>query len=78
MMTLACTQMGLSAAEAWMGVTRHAALAVGRDDAGQLSVGARGDLVLWDADDHRQVPQHYGVPLAHTVIVRGVVAHRRD
>jgi len=75
MMTLACTQMGLSAAEAWLGVTRHAARAVGRADAGQLAAGARGDLVVWDADDHRQVPQHYGVPLARTTIVRGVVAY---
>ncbi|MDB4965298.1 MAG: hutI [Myxococcales bacterium] len=78
MMTLACTQMGLSAAQAWLGVTRAAALSVGRDDAGQLAPGARGDLVIWDADDHRQVPQHYGVPLARTVIVRGVVAYRRE
>jgi imidazolonepropionase len=77
MMTLACTQMGLSAAEAWRGVTRAAAQAVGRADAGHLSVGARGDLVLWDADDHRQVPQHFGVPLANTTVVRGVVAYRR-
>lgn len=78
MMTLACTQMGLSAAEAWLGVTRHAARAVGRADAGQLSPGARGDLVLWDAGDHREVPQHYGVPLANTTLVRGVVAFRRS
>jgi imidazolonepropionase len=78
MMTLACTQMGLSAAEAWLGVTRHAARAVGRADAGVLAPGTRGDLVIWDADDHRQVPQHFGVPLARTTIVRGVIAFRRD
>lgn len=74
MMTLACTQMGLSAAEAWLGVTRSAARSIGRDDAGHLSPGARGDLVIWDADDHRQVPQHLGASLARTVVVRGVVA----
>jgi imidazolonepropionase len=78
MMTLACTQMGMSAAEAWLGVTRAAARAVGRADAGHLGAGARGDLVLWDADDHRQVPQHFGVPLVRTTVVRGVVAFRRD
>ncbi|MGZ3408243.1 MAG: imidazolonepropionase [Polyangia bacterium] len=78
MMTLACTQMGMSAAEAWLGVTRSAARAVGRADAGQLVAGGRGDLVVWDADDHRQVPQHFGVPLVRTTVVRGVVAYRRD
>ena len=66
--------MGLSAAEAWIGVTHAAAHAIGREDAGHLTPGARGDSVIWDADDHRQVPQHFGVPLARTVIVRGVVA----
>ena len=75
MMTLGCTQMGLSAAEAWLAVTRAAARAVGRDDAGRLSPGARGDLVLWDADDHRQVPQHFGVPLVRAVVVRGTLAY---
>lgn len=78
MMTLACTQMGLSAAEAWLGVTRHAARAVGRADAGQLAPGARGDLVIWDAADHREVPQHFGVPLVRTTIVRGVAAYNRS
>jgi len=77
MMTLACTQMGLSAAEAWLGVTRHAARAVGRADSGHLSQNARGDLVIWDVDDHREVPQHFGVPLVRTTIVRGVVAYER-
>jgi imidazolonepropionase len=77
MMTLACTQMGLSAAEAWLGVTRHAARAVGRADSGHLSLNARGDLVIWDVDDHREVPQHFGVPLVRTTIVRGVVAYER-
>ncbi|HEY2748760.1 MAG TPA: imidazolonepropionase [Polyangia bacterium] len=76
MMTLACTQMGLSAAEAWLAVTRHAARAVGRADAGVLAPNMRGDLVVWDADDHRQVPQHFGVPLARATIVRGVVAYK--
>ncbi len=73
MMSLACMQMGLSCAEAWLGVTRHAALAVGRRDAGFLAPGARGDLVLWDADDYRQVAQHFGANLARTVIVAGRV-----
>ena len=77
MMSLACTQMGLSAAEAWLGVTRHAARAVGRADGGHLAPGARGDLVVWDADDHRQVPQHFGVPLAARRSCAAVVASAR-
>jgi imidazolonepropionase len=71
MMSLACMQMGMSCEEAWLGVTRHAARAVNRADAGHLSPGARGDLVIWDAADHREVPQHYGVPLVRAVALRG-------
>jgi imidazolonepropionase len=75
MMSLACMQMGMSAAEAWLGVTSAAARAVGRPDAGRLAPGFRGDLVVWDAGDHREIPQHFGVPLARTVVVRGAIAY---
>jgi imidazolonepropionase-like amidohydrolase len=75
MMSLATTQMGLSAAEAWLGVTRAAGRAIGRDDAGHLDEGARGDLVVWDVGDHREVAQHFGAPLVKTVLVRGMVAY---
>jgi imidazolonepropionase len=74
MMSLGCMQMGMSAAEAWQGVTVAAARAVGRKDAGALAPGMRGDLVLWDASDYREVPQHFGVPLVRRVVIGGVVA----
>jgi len=73
MMSLACMQMGMSCAEALQGVTTAAARSVGRSDAGRLAPGARGDLVVWDAGDHREVAQHYGVQLAKTVVVAGRV-----
>ncbi|HEX4460299.1 MAG TPA: imidazolonepropionase [Polyangia bacterium] len=76
MMSLACTQMGLTAAQAWRGVTRAAAQALGRGDSGRLVAGARGDLVVWDADDHRQVPQHLGATLAADVVIRGRLVRR--
>ncbi len=74
MMSLACMQLGMSCEEAWLAVTREAAHAVNRPDSGRLTMGARGDLVIWNAADHREVPQHFGVPLARTVVVRGRVA----
>jgi imidazolonepropionase len=74
MMALACMQLGMSCEEAWLGVTRSAARAVGRADRGHLSPGARGDLVVWDTDEPDEVCQHYGVSLARTVVVGGTVA----
>src|SRR5262249_53142893 len=72
-MWLACTHLGLTVDEAWLGVTRHAARAAGRPDAGQLVAGAPGDLVIWETDDHRMVPYHYGVNLVARVIAGGRV-----
>ena len=60
--TLACVQMGLSVEEALLGITRHAAAALGRDDLGHLGVGARGGLVLC-----RPPP---GEPAHHAVLVQ--------
>jgi imidazolonepropionase len=73
MMSLACMQMGLSCAEAWRAVTVEAARALGRADAGRLTPDARGDLVVWDASEHREVIQHYGAQRARTVVVGGRV-----
>lgn len=71
MMSLACTQMGLSSAEAWLAVTQHAARAVGDLQRGALVPGAPADLVLWDAQHHHQVSQQLGQPLVRQVFVAG-------
>lgn len=71
MMSLSCTQIGLSAAEAWLAVTRYAAKSLGLSDAGVLRPGARGDLIVWDAESHREVCQRLGDPLIQRVYRRG-------
>ncbi|EPQ6908284.1 imidazolonepropionase [Citrobacter freundii] len=49
-MNMACVQFGLTPEEAWAGVTRHAAQALGRHDThGQLKAGFVADFVVWDA-----------------------------
>ena len=78
MMSLACMQLRMSCEEAWLGVTREAAHAVNRPDAGHLQPGARGDLIIWDASDHQEVVQHFGVPLVRTVFVAGQEAWARN
>jgi imidazolonepropionase len=47
-MNMACTLFRLTPLEALLGVTRHAARALGRADIGLLAVGKRADLALWD------------------------------
>jgi imidazolonepropionase len=76
-MWLACTHLRMTVEEAWLGVTRHAARAAGRPDAGQLVAGAPGDVVIWRCTDHRTVPYHYGVNHARTIVVAGRIASMR-
>lgn len=50
-MNMACVQFGLTPEEAWAGVTRHAAQALGRGTThGQLKAGFMADFIVWDAD----------------------------
>jgi imidazolonepropionase len=72
-MWLACTHLGLSVEEAWLGVTRVAAEAAGRPEAGRLVPGAPADLVVWRADSPAVVPYRYGANLVERVLVGGEV-----
>jgi imidazolonepropionase len=57
---LATTHFGMTVDEAWLGVTRHAARALGAADVGTITCGARGDLLVWACDDPAHVPYRYG------------------
>jgi imidazolonepropionase len=70
-MSLACTQMGLTTGEAWRACTVNAARSLGLNDRGALAPGALADLVVWETDDLRDVPYFVGAPLVHAVYKRG-------
>lgn len=73
--TLAALYLGMSAAEAISAVTVNAACAVGRTSLlGMLKSGLQADIVLWNMNDYREMPYHYGVNLAEKVIKRGKIA----
>jgi imidazolonepropionase len=57
---LATTHFGMTVEEAWLGVTRNAAKALGLAGAGTLVPGARADLIVWGCDDPAHVPYRYG------------------
>lgn len=72
-MTIACSQMGMDPLEALVAATRNGARALRIDDGrGTLAFGAPADVVLWDADDYRQIPYRFGVRLARRIWKRGV------
>ncbi|MCC6620472.1 MAG: imidazolonepropionase [Deltaproteobacteria bacterium] len=69
--TLACTWYGLTPAESLLGVTAHAAAALGRGDVGRLAPGAWADLAVArpDLPDWRHLVYGLGHrPIARTVI----------
>jgi imidazolonepropionase len=79
--SLASMALRMTPAEAWTAATVNAAHAVAAEGvAGSLTPGRLADLVVWEVDDHRAVPYHYGVNLVRTVVKRGrvVVDRARD
>ena len=69
-MHLACTLFELSPEEAFLGVTRHAAKALGlAGEIGQLRVGMACDLAIWDADRIEPIIYWLGrLPVCRTVL----------
>jgi len=72
-MWLATTHYGMTVEEAWLGVTRHAAQALGRPKAGRIALDAPADLIVWTCDDPATIPYRYGAAAAliDTVYVAG-------
>ena len=68
---LAVREMGMSPAEALHAATAGGARALGRDDVGHLSVGARADLVVLEAPSHVHLAYRPGVPLVREVLTGG-------
>jgi len=70
-MALACAQFRLTPEEALRGATVHAAKALGLSDRGELRVGKRADLVVWDARDPAELCYWLGGTPARRVILGG-------
>jgi imidazolonepropionase len=71
-MSLACTQMRMTPAEALIASTVNAAHAIGRGGSiGTLESNKRANFVLWDCEDWREIPYWIGAPLASAVFVDG-------
>lgn len=71
-LSLACTQMGMSAAEALTAATINAAAAIGlQDEVGTIEAGKRADLLIMGCGDYRDIPYSFGMNLVTTVIRSG-------
>jgi imidazolonepropionase len=70
-MWLATTHYAMTVDEAWLGVTRHAAKALGLSGPGTLVAGAPADVIVWRCEEPAQVPYRYGANLIDAVLVAG-------
>jgi imidazolonepropionase len=71
-LSLACTQMKMSPAEALTASTVNAAYSVNRGDRiGSLEPGKLADFVIFDCEDYRELAYWFGIPQTHSVYVRG-------
>jgi len=77
-MSLACTQLGLTPAEALAACTVNAAHVLGRADRlGRLAPGFSADLVLLNVSDWRYLPYHLGGEHVAVVVKEGQVVWER-
>lgn len=70
-MTIACTQLKLTPAEALSAATVNAAFAVGEPETGIIDPGKHADLVIWNAPNLRSLPYLFGVNQVRQVVIAG-------
>jgi imidazolonepropionase len=73
MLSLACTQMKMTPAEAITAATINAAWSLNRgDEIGSLEPGKRADFAIHDAEDYRELAYFFGSHRPHAVFAAGV------
>ncbi|WP_218061304.1 imidazolonepropionase [Pseudoalteromonas luteoviolacea] len=61
MLNMACTLFKMTPEEALLGVTRHAAQALGLQDRGVLKVGSKADIAMWQIQHPAELSYQFGV-----------------
>jgi imidazolonepropionase len=75
--SLACSEMGFTPAEALTASTINAAHALGCADAcGSLEPGKQADLILLNIEDYRDLSHRFGINHVHMVLKNGAVIYR--
>ena len=77
-LSLACTQMRMTPAEAIAAATINPAYSLRQHDrVGSLEVGKYADLAAFDVAGYREIPYHFGVNLCSLTMKRGIVIHSK-
>jgi imidazolonepropionase len=75
-LSLACSQLRMTPAEAITAATINAAYALRREkQIGSLEVGKQADLAVFEVADYREIPYYFGVNYCWMTLKRGRVIH---
>ena len=77
MLNMACTLFRLTPQEALLGVTRHAATALGLADRGSLVVGKRADFACYAISQPAELCYQFGVSSLKQLIINGKAVNHR-
>jgi len=77
-LSLACTQLRMTPAEAIAAATINAAYSLRREKRiGSLEVGKQADLAVFEVEDYREIPYYFGVNTCWMTMKRGAVIYSR-
>ena len=72
LLSLSCTQMKMSPAEAISAATINAAYSLSRGDKiGSLEPGKLANIAIFDCEDYRELAYWFGMLRTHVVYVKG-------
>jgi imidazolonepropionase len=78
-LSLACTQLRMTPAEAITAASINSAYSLGREkQIGSLEVGKLADISIFDVADYREIPYYFGMNLCHATIKRGHVVYSKS
>ena len=78
-LSLACTQLRMTPAEAIAAATINPAYSLARHQrTGSLDPGKIADIAVFDLSDYREIPYYFGVNTCWMTIKRGEIIHSRQ
>jgi len=78
-LSLACTQLRMTPAEAIAAATINGAYALGRErTVGSLEAEKQADLAVYEVEDYREIPYYFGMNLCWMTMKRGLIVYMKD
>jgi imidazolonepropionase len=78
-LSLACTQLRMTPAEAITAATINAAYALRRDDRlGSLEAGKQADFAVFEVEDYREIPYYFGMQRCWMTVKKGEIIYMKN